>query len=166
MMNACPWTLPNSRGHREIDVYVRSCARWLVCVFVCMRVHICVCVSLSLFHFLSLTLFFVHLSLHSCLFLCFFFPFSLVFSLVFSLSESQYLCVSVCLCVCVAVLLCLCVPLSVRLCTHVCRYSSNSTHKFDETSGSTPLTVFHTLCACGRHLLRNNGRGCCIRGPH
>jgi len=38
MMHACPWTLPSSRGHREIDVYVRLCARLLVCVLVCMRV--------------------------------------------------------------------------------------------------------------------------------
>jgi len=105
-MNACPWTLPSSRGHREIDVYVQSCARLLVCVFVCMRVRICVCVSLSLFHFLSLTPFF-----SICLtILVYIYPFTfLSFSCSLSCSLYLNLCISVFLSCCVAVSLCLCV---------------------------------------------------------
>jgi len=108
MMNACSWTVPSSRGHREIDVYVRSCARLLLCIFVCVRVrvHVRVRVSLSLFHFLPLSLFpSVYLFIHVCF--SRFFPFSLVFSLSCSLYLS--LCISVCLCLCVSASLRLCV---------------------------------------------------------
>ena len=154
MMNACPWTLPSSRGNREIDVYVRSCARLLVCVFVCMCVRMCVCDSFSLFNSLSLSL-----SFSVCLFIlvCFylFFPLSLVFSLLFS--QSVYLCV--------------CVSVSLRSCVCASVYScitclSNSIHKLDETSSSTPSTAIHTPCTCGSRLLRHRGRACCIHGAH
>ena len=107
MMNACPCTLPSSRGHSDIDVYVRSCARLLVCVFVCMRVCVCVCVPLSLFHFLSLSL------LPVCLFIRVYF-----FHFFFFLSRVLFLVLSICIpvCLCVFVSLCLCVSASLRLC--------------------------------------------------
>jgi len=87
MMNACPCTLPSSRGHREIDVYVRSCARLLVCIFECtrVRVRVRVCVSLSPSHFLSLSLFpSICLSILVC-FYPFFWSLSRVLSRVLSI---------------------------------------------------------------------------------
>jgi len=100
-MNARPLTSSSSRGHREISVCGRSCARLRVCVFVCVCAR--VCPSLSFFPFLSLSL---SLSL--------FLSVSLFLSLSFALSLSR--CVSVSLCFCVSVSPCLCVSVSLCLC--------------------------------------------------